>query len=61
MNNLNSYLIQIISKYLNSIEDYKNITKTCKEYQYVIDNFKYNPISIHDYNKFIKSDKKKYW
>jgi len=42
----------IIAKYFNSVEDYINLLKTCKEYKNVIDLIKYNPIDIIDFNVF---------
>ena len=46
MHILDSYSIQVVAKYLNSNDDYINLIKCCKEYYYIIDNFKYNPIPI---------------
>ena len=36
-----SYHMYIIAKYFNSIEDYINLLKTCKEYKNVVDLIKY--------------------
>ena len=42
--------IMIVSKYFDSIDDYINLAKTNKDYN-IIDNFKYNPISIRNENE----------
>ena len=47
MNELNSHCIMIISKYFNSIHDYINIVKCCKEYSNTINQYKYNPIPFY--------------
>ena len=49
---LNQYSLQIISKYFNSIDDYINLVKTCREYINIIDNFNFNPIPISNLNIF---------
>lgn len=36
----------IVSKYFNTITDYIKLEKCCKEYRGIIDQFKYNPISL---------------
>jgi len=44
-NYLSQFDIIIISKYLNNIYDYINLSKTCKSYN-VIDKYNYNPLPI---------------
>ena len=46
MNTLDSYSLLTISKYFKSINDYINVSKTCKEYQNIIPSFHYNPIPM---------------
>ncbi len=41
---VNSYCMMIISKYFNTIHDYINVVKCCKEYSSTITQYKYNPI-----------------
>ena len=41
MNHLSSYELLIISKYFNSINDYINLIKTNKEYNDILNKFKY--------------------
>ena len=36
----------ITSKYFNNINDYIKLEKTCKEYNGIMEQFKYNPISF---------------
>ena len=43
---LDYYSILITAKYLNTIDDYINLSKTNKDFENVIDNFNYNPIPI---------------
>ena len=43
---MNSHCIMIISKYFNTINDYINIEKCCKEYRGLIEQLKYNPIPL---------------
>lgn len=38
--------LQLVSRYLNTSEDYINIEKTCKNYKGLIESFHYNPIPI---------------
>ena len=40
--------MMIISKYFNTIHDYINIVKSCKEYSNIITQYKYNPIPINN-------------
>ena len=47
-----SFHLHIIAKYFNTIQDYVNLMKTCKEYKNVIDYIKYNPIDIVDFRVF---------
>ena len=41
-----------ISKYCDTVEDYKNIEKCCKKYRGITEQFHYNPIPIYDANVF---------
>ncbi len=71
MNELNSLCIMIISKYFNTINDYINIVKCCKEYSNTIDQYKFNPIpfkskkereifnNIEEYHYYNKNEEKK--
>lgn len=43
---LNSYLIKVVSKYLNSVEDCVNITKVCKKYRGLIEECRQNPVPL---------------
>ena len=43
---LDRYSMIIVSNYFNDINDYINISKTCKNYSDIIDSFKFNPIPI---------------
>ena len=43
--NLNRYLIFIVSKYLETPNDYINLMKVCKKYNDIILMFHYNPIN----------------
>ena len=48
---INWYPMMVISKYFNSINDYENLEKLTKEYNGIMEQFKYNPIPF-------KNDKK---
>ena len=43
---LNRYCMMIISKYFNTITDYIKMEKCCKEYRGIIEQFRFNPISL---------------
>jgi len=43
---IDRYSMMIISKYLNSINDYKNIEESTKEYKGIRKQFRYNPITL---------------
>ena len=47
---LDSYSLQIVSKYLNTTNDYINLIHTHKKCQYILDNYKFNPISLNESN-----------
>ena len=45
---LNNYCIFIASRYLNSIDDHKNLSMVCKRLRCNTDKFHYNPVSVND-------------
>ena len=45
MTNLSQFELMIISKYFETIQDYINVSKTCKNYN-IINNYEYNPLPI---------------
>ena len=47
-NRMARYPMMIISKYFDSIQDYINLEKTCKEYRGIIEQFHFNPITFNN-------------
>ncbi|ELP94607.1 hypothetical protein EIN_497870 [Entamoeba invadens IP1] len=43
---LDRYSMMIVSKYFKTKEDYLNMITVCKDYQYILDQFHYNPIPV---------------
>ena len=48
MNSMNQYCLLIISKYFNTIQDYVNLVKTCKEFKDIIKQYRFNPIELDE-------------
>ena len=48
---LDVYSIQIVSQYLKTKEDFLNIIQVKKQFQYVLDRFRINPIPITNETK----------
>ena len=44
---LDNYCIFIASRYLESIDDHKNLTRVCKRLRYNMEKFHYNPVSVN--------------
>ena len=38
----------IIGKYFDSIQDFKYLTETCKEYEQIVDLYRENPVPVHN-------------
>ncbi|ELP91660.1 leucine rich repeat containing protein BspA family protein, partial [Entamoeba invadens IP1] len=43
---LDGYHLMIVSKYFNTINDFKNIEFVCKKFGNTMDKFHYNPIPV---------------
>ena len=48
---LDPFHLQIVSNYLSSKQDYLNIIQVNKNYQYLLDRFRINPIPITEQTK----------
>ena len=53
---LNYNDVMIVSKYLNTIQDYINLTKTCKNYKNIPDNFLYRKAKLDLVAYMLQSD-----
>ena len=50
MKTLDAYSLQVISKYLETGQDYINLTYTHRNCQSILDNYRFNPIPLDEYN-----------
>ena len=51
---LNQHEMTIISSYFPKLDDYISLIKTCKEYQHILENYKYNPIYFKNFQEALK-------
>ena len=51
---LNQHELTIISSYFPKLNDYISLIKTCKEYRYILENYKYNPIYFKNVQEALK-------
>ena len=48
---LNEKELAIVGKYFQTLQDYENATKTCRDYEYFLESYHENPIPVHSRNE----------